>query len=164
MQRPSTPSEDSDWPPNPLLEDHVLRRQAKCAKCSRQISLSSFTRFSWFVSFVLFIALLQSLLSAGRRGTTAGFWGQSEFAPATRDISPSWIQVHFKANLKYNESNKIYRPIPQGTDYVGAAGSELDAAWKALIGAVEVTLTEDEAKIFGDKIDANPVTGKYTGL
>ena len=79
MQRPSTPSEDGDWSPNPLLEDHVLPRQAKCAECSRQISLFSFARFSWFVSFILFIALLQSLLSAGRRSTGAGFWGQSEF-------------------------------------------------------------------------------------
>jgi hypothetical protein len=40
----------------------------------------------------------------------------------------------FRANLKYSSAGQLYRPIPDGIDYVGNASAWLDSAWDDLIG------------------------------
>ncbi|KAE8163768.1 hypothetical protein BDV40DRAFT_299112 [Aspergillus tamarii] len=69
-------------------------------------------------------------------------------------------QVRFDAKLKYNESHQLYRPVTLPA-YVGEPTPDIDAAWKDLLGAINVFVTPQEESQLGGGLWLDPETGLH---
>ncbi|THC87175.1 hypothetical protein EYZ11_013379 [Aspergillus tanneri] len=77
-----------------------------------------------------------------------------------REIPATMKQVQFDATLKYNESHQLYRPVTEPA-YVGEPTPEIDAAWKDLLGAINVFVTPKEESQLGGGLWLDPETGLH---
>ncbi|KAM0810417.1 hypothetical protein AB5N19_10766 [Seiridium cardinale] len=67
-------------------------------------------------------------------------------------------QVRFDAKLKYNESHQLFRP--QSTpSYVGKLSPEIDTAWAAILGVIQIFLTPEEARTLDGEMYLDEDTG-----
>ncbi|KAL7971898.1 hypothetical protein HDV63DRAFT_370660, partial [Trichoderma sp. SZMC 28014] len=60
------------------------------------------------------------------------FWRPSEFSAAREQLSGTWSDVLYDAQLEYDSAGTLVR-IPSSPDYVGEPSAELEEAWEELL-------------------------------
>ncbi|PNS14045.1 Protein sel-1 1 [Sphaceloma murrayae] len=117
----------------------------------------------WLLCLALSVALGVTILRSSRQCDRQDFWRPHELIPATRDLPDTLHDVQFDAILRYNESHKLYRVITD-PPFVGRPSPEIDAAWKDMMGSIDVFVTPKERQEMGIDLWLDPETELHVGM